>query len=151
MIPTVRVDSLPHRKWKEIKQEPGTAGPGNMLGCCLIYFHFRWGKLSTLTVLRPLLQPQHMGTLGRARRGGPPAHRRLPHSLLRRGGAGEISTVEMLTNKRKDRRHFVGDRRRNWISTRGSTSEAAAVQPRLRANGETRLDREERRPSPLRG
>ena len=22
-----------------------------MLGCCLIYFHFRWGKLSTLTVL----------------------------------------------------------------------------------------------------
>ena len=48
---TVRVDSLPHRKWKEIKQEPGTAGPGNMLGCCLIYFHFRWGKLSTLTVL----------------------------------------------------------------------------------------------------
>ena len=45
---TVRVDSLPHRKWKEIKQQPGTVGPGNMLGCCLIYFHFRWGKLSTL-------------------------------------------------------------------------------------------------------
>ena len=37
---TVRVDSLPHRKWKGIKQQPGTAGPGNMLGCCLIYFHF---------------------------------------------------------------------------------------------------------------
>ena len=49
---TVRVDhSLPYRKWKEIKQQPGTAGPGNMLGCCLIYFHFRWGKLSTLTVV----------------------------------------------------------------------------------------------------
>ena len=47
---TVRVDSLPHRKWNEIKQQPGTAGPGNLLGCCLIYFHFRWGKLFTLTV-----------------------------------------------------------------------------------------------------
>ena len=30
---TVHVDSLPHRKWKETKQQPGTAGPGNMLGC----------------------------------------------------------------------------------------------------------------------
>ena len=47
---TVRADSLPHRIWKEIKQQPGTDGPGNMHGCCLIYFHFRWGKLSTLTV-----------------------------------------------------------------------------------------------------
>ena len=47
---TVRVDSLPYRKWKEIKLQPGTSVPGNMLGCCLIYFHFRWGKLSTLTV-----------------------------------------------------------------------------------------------------
>ena len=35
---TVRVDSLPHRKWREIHQQPGTAGPGNMLGCCLISF-----------------------------------------------------------------------------------------------------------------
>ena len=51
---TVRVDSLPHRKWKAIKQQPGTAGPGNMLGCCLIYFHFRWGKLSMLTVVNSL-------------------------------------------------------------------------------------------------
>ena len=41
---TVRVDSLPHRKWREIQQQPGTAGPGNMLGCCLISFHFLWGK-----------------------------------------------------------------------------------------------------------
>ena len=47
---TVRVDSLPHRKWKETKQEPGTTGPGNMLGCCLVSFHFLWGKLSTRTV-----------------------------------------------------------------------------------------------------
>ena len=47
---TVRVDSLAHRKWKETKQQPRTAGPGNMLGCCLISFHFLWGKLSTLTV-----------------------------------------------------------------------------------------------------
>ena len=37
---TGRVDSLPDRKWREIQQQPGTVGPGNMLGCCLIYFHF---------------------------------------------------------------------------------------------------------------
>ena len=47
---TVRVDSFPHRKWIEIQQQPGTAGPGNMLGRCLIYYHFLWGKLSTRTV-----------------------------------------------------------------------------------------------------
>ena len=33
---------MAHRKWKEAKQLPGTAGPGNMLGCCLISFHFLW-------------------------------------------------------------------------------------------------------------
>ena len=43
-ICTVRVDSLPHRKWKETKQQPDTAEPGNMLGCCLISFHFLWGQ-----------------------------------------------------------------------------------------------------------
>ena len=47
----MRVDSLPHRKWRGIQQQPGTAGPGNMLGCCLIYIHFLWGKLSTRTVV----------------------------------------------------------------------------------------------------
>ena len=33
---------MAHRKWKEAKQLPDTAGPGNMLGCCLIFFHFLW-------------------------------------------------------------------------------------------------------------
>ena len=33
---------MAHRKWKEIKQQPGTAGPGNMLGCYLLSFHFLW-------------------------------------------------------------------------------------------------------------
>ena len=33
---------MAHRKRKETKQQPGTAGPGNMLGCCLISFHFLW-------------------------------------------------------------------------------------------------------------
>ena len=28
------------RKWKETKQQPGTAGPGNILGCCLVSFRF---------------------------------------------------------------------------------------------------------------
>ena len=39
---TGRMGWMAYRKWKECKQQPGTAGPGNMLGCCLIYFHFLW-------------------------------------------------------------------------------------------------------------
>ena len=31
---------MSHRKQKETKQQPGTAGPGNMLGCCLVSLHF---------------------------------------------------------------------------------------------------------------
>ena len=41
---------MAHRKRKETKQEPGTAGPGNMFGCCLISFHFMWTILRTSTV-----------------------------------------------------------------------------------------------------
>ena len=37
---------MAHRKWKETKQQPGTAGPGNMLGCCLVSFLFLWAILS---------------------------------------------------------------------------------------------------------
>ena len=37
---TGRMGWMAHRKWKETKQLPCTAGPGNMLGCCLISFHF---------------------------------------------------------------------------------------------------------------
>ena len=33
------------------KKLPGTAGPGNMLGCCLIYFHFLWA----IHPIRPVL------------------------------------------------------------------------------------------------
>ena len=33
---------MTHRKWKESEQQPGTAGPGNMFGCCLMSFHFLW-------------------------------------------------------------------------------------------------------------
>ena len=33
---------MANRKWKEIKQEPGRAVQGNMLGCCLLSFHFLW-------------------------------------------------------------------------------------------------------------
>ena len=38
------------KEMKDTKQQPGTAGPGNMLGCCLISFHFLWTILSTSTV-----------------------------------------------------------------------------------------------------
>ena len=29
-----------HRKQKETEQQPGTAGPGNIPGCCLVSLHF---------------------------------------------------------------------------------------------------------------
>ena len=41
-LSTGRMGWMAQRKWKEIKQEPGTAGPGNMLGCSLLSFHFLW-------------------------------------------------------------------------------------------------------------
>ena len=52
---TVPVLRMAHRKWKEAKQPPGRAEPGNMLGCCLNSFHFIWAILSTSTVHRPTL------------------------------------------------------------------------------------------------
>ena len=36
---------MAHRKWKETKLQPGTAGLGNRLGCCLVSFHFLWAIL----------------------------------------------------------------------------------------------------------
>ena len=33
---------IAHRKWKDTKLQPGTAGPGKRLGCCLVSFHFLW-------------------------------------------------------------------------------------------------------------
>ena len=50
---TVLVLRMAHSIWKETKQQPCTAGPGNMLGCCLISFHFLWAILSTSTVQSP--------------------------------------------------------------------------------------------------
>ena len=49
--PTVLVLRMAHRIWKETKQQPGTAGPGNMPGCCLVSSHFLWAVLSTSTVV----------------------------------------------------------------------------------------------------
>ena len=43
---------MAHRKWKETKQQPGTAGPGNMLGWCLVSFHFLWSILCPQAVDR---------------------------------------------------------------------------------------------------
>ena len=31
---------MSHMKWKETKQQSGTAGPGNILGCCLVSLSF---------------------------------------------------------------------------------------------------------------
>ena len=48
---TVLVLRMAHRIWKETNQEPGTAGPGNMLGSCFVSIHFMWAILSTSTVV----------------------------------------------------------------------------------------------------
>ena len=47
---TVLVLRMANRTRKETKQEPGTAGPSNMLGYCLVSFHFLWAILSTSTL-----------------------------------------------------------------------------------------------------
>ena len=49
IILTVLVLRMDHRKTKETEQQPGTAEPGNMLGCCLNSFHFLWAILSLST------------------------------------------------------------------------------------------------------
>ena len=36
---------IAHRKWKETKLHPGTDGPGNRLGFCLVSFNFLWAIL----------------------------------------------------------------------------------------------------------
>ena len=48
-----------HRMWKETKQEPGTAEPGNMLCCCLVSFHFLWAILST-SIVPPALYDSYL-------------------------------------------------------------------------------------------
>ena len=55
-LSTVLVLRMAHRKWKETKQPPGTAEPGNMLGCCINSFHFLWAILSTSTVHLSILR-----------------------------------------------------------------------------------------------
>ena len=42
LIEDLQPADMAHRKWKEAKLQPGTAGPGNRLGCCLVSFHFLW-------------------------------------------------------------------------------------------------------------
>ena len=40
----MRVDSLPHRKWKETKQHPSMLPGPAVPGSCLVSFHFLWGQ-----------------------------------------------------------------------------------------------------------
>ena len=44
---------IAYRKWKETKVHPGTARPGNMLGCSLFTFHFLWAILFPQAVWKP--------------------------------------------------------------------------------------------------
>ena len=36
------MELMSHRKRKETKQQPGTDGPGNILGCCFVSLRFLW-------------------------------------------------------------------------------------------------------------
>ena len=40
MVGSYSTEWMSHRKGKETKQQPGTAGPGNILGCCLVSLRF---------------------------------------------------------------------------------------------------------------
>ena len=42
---------IAHRKWKETKLHPGSAGPGNRLGSSLVSFHFLWAILCLQSVV----------------------------------------------------------------------------------------------------
>ena len=53
---------MAHRKWQETKLQQRTAGPGNMLGCCLVSLHFLWAILSTSTVECRCLVQKRCGT-----------------------------------------------------------------------------------------
>ena len=56
---------MAHRKWKEVKQLPGTAVTGNMLGCCLISFHFLWAiQASTPSTLYSNLSTDSYSMVG---------------------------------------------------------------------------------------
>ena len=57
---TVRVDSLPHMKWKKIKQQPSMLPGPAVPGWCWISLHFLWGKLSTPTVQFCLKRQEHL-------------------------------------------------------------------------------------------
>ena len=47
---TVRVYTLPNRKWKETKQQPSMLPGPAVSDCYLVSFYFLWGKLSMRTV-----------------------------------------------------------------------------------------------------
>ena len=51
---------MAHRKWKETKLQPGTAGPRNLLGCCLVSFHILWSILCPQAVDLPQVKTQRI-------------------------------------------------------------------------------------------
>ena len=50
---------MSHRKQKDTKQQPGTAGHGNILGCCLVSFSF----LCDIDSIHSVLSPHNMFNL----------------------------------------------------------------------------------------
>ena len=49
-FPTERLHRMKHRKWRETKQQPSTARPGNTLGCCFVSLHFLFYILCSRSV-----------------------------------------------------------------------------------------------------
>ena len=96
---------IAHRKLKETKQQPDTAGPGNMHGCCLVSLHFQW---AIHTVFSPSLH--HSNARYRVYEDGPKRHlsiRRVGiedlanYSCLATNSMGKQEGIVQLTGQRE--------------------------------------------------
>ena len=59
---------MAHRKRKETKQQPGTAGPGNILGCCLVSLSVLWDIHSVHPVVGALVARVNFSSIAKSHR-----------------------------------------------------------------------------------
>ena len=96
LTPTVLVLRMAHRIWIETKQEPGTAGIGNLLGCCLVSFHFLWTILSTSTVLSQKFEAINLANISMGATLGVTLQQE--REEIEQGRSGQISLARRETN-----------------------------------------------------
>ena len=68
---------MSHRKRKETKQQPGTARPGNILGCCLVYLRFLCNihSIHSVQQIPAIMVQNRMRKTSRPNPVGPPCSR----------------------------------------------------------------------------